>query len=265
MKQRVYEILESARPGDRVSQAFDILLAFLISLNVAAMILGTVDRVFEAAPEVFDFIDVVSVGIFTVEYALRVWSSTSDPRYSGPVLGRLRFMISPVLLMDLVAIAPFYILPLIGEGRLDLRSFRSLRLVARAARLTRYSPGFRTLGAAFAARKHELATVVVVLLVLLILASSLMFYAERGAQPDKFSSIPATMWWSVITLTTVGYGDVAPVTSAGRVIAGGIAILGIGLFALPAGILGSSFLELIERRRRGETRTCPHCGEEVHE
>ena len=264
MKQRIYEILEVARPGDRISQIFDALLAILISLNVLALILGTIDSIFEAAPKVFDLFDTVSVGIFTVEYALRVWSSTSDPRYSRLVLGRLRFMISPMMLVDLVAIAPFYILPLFHVERLDLRSFRALRLVARAARLTRYSSGFQTLGAALGARKQELATVVTVLLVLLVLASSLMFYAEGEAQPDKFSSIPAAMWWSVITLTTVGYGDVAPVTSGGRVIAGVIAILGIGLFALPAGILGSSFLELVERRRSG-TRICPHCGEEIHE
>ena len=148
---------------------------------------------------------------------------------------------------------------------LDLRSFRALRLVARAARLTRYSPGMQTMAAAIAARKHELYTVVAVLAVMLVLAASLMYFAEREAQPEKFASIPEAMWWSIITLTTVGYGDVAPVTALGRVIAGCIAILGIGIFALPAGILGASFLEQIERRRGPTIRICPHCGEEIHE
>ena len=240
------------------------MLTLLISLNVVALIVGTVDSLFEAAPKVFELFDTVSVGIFTVEYMMRVWSCTSDPRYSRPVWGRLRFMASPIMVIDLLAILPFYVLPLLEIERLDLRSFRALRLVARAARLTRYSKGFQTLGAALSSRRQELSTVVVVLLVLLVLASSLMFYAEREAQPDKFSNIPEAMWWSVITLTTVGYGDVAPVTGPGRMIAGLIAILGIGLFALPAGILGSSFLEQIERNRQPEVRTCPHCGEEIH-
>ena len=97
----------------------------------------------------------------------------------------------------------------------------------------------------------------------LVMASSLMFFAENNAQPDKFSSIPEPMWWSIITLTTVGYGDVAPVTIIGRIIAGLIAILGIGMFALPAGILGTGFLEELQQRRRQESRLCPHCGEEL--
>ena len=100
---------------------------------------------------------------------------------------------------------------------------------------------------------------------MLVLAASLMYFAEKEAQPEKFASIPAAIWSSIITLTTVGYGDVAPLTVPGRIIAGLIAIRGIGFFALPVGILGSSFLAQIQRRRQHETRICPHCGEEVHE
>ena len=142
---------------------------------------------------------------------------------------------------------------------------RVLRLVARAAWLTRYSPGFHTLAAVIEARKYELLTVVAVLAIMLVLAASLMYFAEKEAQPEKFASIPAAIWWSIITLTVVGYGDVAAVTVPGRIISGLIAILGIGFFALPAGILGSSFLEQIQHRRQHETRICPHCGEEIHE
>ena len=105
-------------------------------------------------------------------------------------------------------------------------------------------------------------SVILVLLLLLLLASSLVFYAESGAQPDKFSSIPETMWWGIITLTTVGYGDVYPVTIAGRALAGVMAILGIGLFALPAGILGSGFIEEMQQRPKREG-ICPHCGEQI--
>ncbi len=261
MKQRVYEIIEVAKPGDRSSQAFDIFLISLITLNVLALILSTVDDIHRTAPGLFRWFELVSLAFYTVEYLLRVWSCTADPRYALPVTGRLRFIVSLISLIDLLVILPLFIVPIFHVYNVDLRFLRAFRLVARASRLTRYSSGLRNLGSAVGARKNELLTVVGVLAVLLVLASSLMFYAEKDAQPDKFSSIPATMWWSIITLTTVGYGDVAPITSFGRVIAGGIAILGIGLFALPAGILGSSFLEQIERRR--VPTVCPHCGREI--
>ena len=128
-----------------------------------------------------------------------------------------------------------------------MRALRILRLVARVARLTRYSTGIRSLAAAVGGRSQELLTTVGLMLVLLLLASSLMYFAENDAQPDKFSSIPDAMWWSIITLTTVGYGDVVPVTNIGRVIVGVVAVMGIALFAVPAGILTSSFLEQLER------------------
>ena len=264
MKRRVFEVLQVGQPGDRVSQTVDVFITLLIALNVVALILGTVDGVFQKAPRAFQWFEAASVIVFTVEYAARVWSCTSDPRYSEPLRGRLRFMMSPLAAVDAAAILPFYIVALVGSGALDLRALRVLRLVARAARLARYSSGIRTLVAAVGGRSQELLTTVGLLAVLMVLASSLIYFAENNAQPDKFSSIPHAMWWSIITLTTVGYGDVAPVTTTGRLIAGLIAVLGIALFALPAGILGSSFLEQIERRRSKAPRSCPHCGEEIH-
>ena len=132
--------------------------------------------------------------------------------------------------------------------------------MSRFALLARYSSGLQALSAALSARRNELLGVVSVVAALLVLASSLMYYIEQSAQPEKFSSIPATMWWSIITVTTVGYGDVAPVTPGGRLLAGVIALLGIGIFALPAGILGSGFMEQVNRRRPSATSTCPRCG-----
>ena len=262
MKKRVHEILEEAAPGDRASRAFDIFLISLITLNAVALIVGTVEEVHELFPQAFVVIEVVSVVIFTVEYLLRVWSCTVNPKYSHPVSGRLRFMISPVVLIDLLAILPFYVGLFPNLLELDLRLLRAVRLLARLARLGRYFSGLRTLSRVVHAKRSELLTVLLVLSILLFIASSLMFFAENGAQPDKFSNIPQAMWWSVITLTTVGYGDVFPVTVMGRLLAGVIAIVGIGLFALPAGILGSGFVE--EIRRDGDTITkCPHCNREI--
>ena len=263
LKQRVYEILEVATPGDRISQIFDIFLMALICLNALAFIMGTVRTIFQAAPIFFNSLERASVAVFTVEYLLRIWACTSAPKYAHPVFGRIRFAYSPLPLLDLLVILPFFAVPILNLENLDLRFLRAVRLFARVARVARYSTGLQTLGAVLNARKDDLFTVLAVLSLLLVMASSLMFFAENEAQPDKFSSIPEAMWWSIITLTTVGYGDVAPVTLSGRIIAGFIAILGIGMFALPAGILGSGFLEELQQHRREGRRLCPHCGEEL--
>ena len=174
---------------------------------------------------------------------------------------RLKFMMSPLAIFDLMAILPFYVV-LFNLPGIDLRFVRAARLVGRAARLGRYSSGIRTLGLVLQAKRDELFSVVVVLLLLLLLASSMVFYAENGTQPEKFSSIPETMWWGIITITTVGYGDVYPVTILGRILAGAMAVLGIGLFALPAGILGSGFIQEVQQRPERES-ICPHCGERI--
>ena len=259
IKRRVYEVLELAAPGDHLSRACDIFLVTLICANILALILGSVETVKEVAPRAFSLFEAVSVGIFTVEYLLRVWSYTEDPRYAHPFRGRIRFILSPIQIMDLLAILPFFLHAFLG---LDLRALRAVRLLGRAARLSRYFSGLWTLGGVLWAKRYEMFTVMLVLLVMLVLASSLMYFAENHAQSEVFSSIPASMWWTIVTLTTVGYGDVTPVTPVGRLLAGVIAILGIGFFALPAGILGSGFLEEVQRRREG-VRVCPHCGLEI--
>jgi voltage-gated potassium channel len=234
----------------------DFFIISLIVVNTAAQILETVDTVYNAAPRFFRGLELASMVIFTVEYILRIWSCTAEPKYSHPVFGRLRFVVSPLPIIDFIALLPFY-LPFLGLG--DLRSMRALRLLAWAARLGRYFEGIRTFGNVLRSKALELVTVVVVLAIMLVLASSMMFYAEHQAQPDDFASIPEAMWWSIITLTTVGYGDVSPVTPLGKVMAGVIAVMGIGMFALPAGILGSGFLDEIQKRDR-KALVCPHCG-----
>ena len=264
LKRKVYEIVEEPAPGNRVGQIFSIFIISLISLNVAALILGTVEEIHQVSPQAFRTFEITSVAVFTVEYLLRVWSCTADPRYSNPVSGRLRFAASPLALIDLLAILPFYLVALTSLQGLDLRSLRAARLFARVARLSRYSAGMRTLARVIHNTRGELFTVIMVLSLLLLLTSSLMFFAENNAQPDKFANIPNAMWWSIITLTTVGYGDVFPVTAAGRLLAGIMAIVGIGLFALPAGILGSGFVEEVRRRTNGP-RICPHCNREIEE
>ena len=261
MKNRVYRILETAAPKERSSNVVGLFLALLIGLNIVALVVGTVQSVHDSAPKAFQAFEATSVAIFSVEYLLRLWACTEDPKYASPLLGRLRFAMAPILVIDLLAILPFYVLLFSPGGAIDLRFLRMVRLYSRLSRLGSRFSGIQTLSLVLKAKSGELGTVVLALGVLLLMASSLMFFAENESQPDKFSSIPAAMWWSIITLTTVGYGDIFPVTGIGRLLAGVIAILGVGLFALPAGILASGFLDEVQRRNR-PTR-CPHCGQEI--
>jgi voltage-gated potassium channel len=159
--------------------------------------------------------------------------------------------------VDLLAILP----TLLMWGGVDLRVLRVLRLtrMLRLAKLGRYSKAVQTLGQVVRLKREELILSLVLMLFMLVVASSLMFMVESQQQPEAFSSIPATMWWTVMTLTTVGYGDVFPITTAGKLLASGIAVLGIGLFALPAGLVASAFVEL-RGRQQPHASTCPHCG-----
>ena len=261
-KRRVYQILEVAAPGDRLSRVFDFFIIALIGLNVLAIMLETVESVHRLSPISFKVFEWVSVLIFSVEYVLRIWSCTTNPEYAAPIRGRLRFASRLLPMIDLLAVLPFY-LPFVG---VDLRFFRAVRLfrLFRVAKLGRYSQALQLFGRVLAAKKAELGVTLFTLFLLLLLASCLMYYAEREAQPEAVSSIPAAMWWGVATLTTVGYGDVCPVTVAGKMVAAVIAVLGIGMFALPTGILGAGFVEELQKRRRPR-RTCPHCGRHLDE
>lgn len=262
LKERIWEIVEVAEPGDRASRAFDVFILTLIFLNVLAVIAGTVDSIDAALGVLLRGFEVVSVLIFTLEYALRVWSCTVDSRYMGPVGGRLRFIASGLALVDLAAILPFY-LPFLG---LDLRFLRVLRLIriVRIAKVGRYYSSLNLIRDTVRARKEELVLSVAIMVLLLVVSASVMYYAEHEVQPAAFPSIPASLWWAVVTLTTVGYGDAFPITTLGKLLASLIAILGIGMFALPTGILGAGFVEEIRKRREaGTERRCPHCGGEL--
>ena len=262
MKQRLYILLDGTDTGDRLSLATNVFIMGLIVLNVSTYIAGTVEWVgVRYGWYIFAF-DVFCVAVFTVEYLLRVWCCTVNERYAGPVRGRLRFMVSPYALIDLFAILPFYLPIVLGEhgAARILRVFRLFRLL----KITRYTKSTTLITDVFRRKARELAITALVMGIWLVFVSSLMYYVERDAQPEVFSSIPAAIYWGVITLTTVGYGDVVPVTTAGRALGATIALLGIAIFALPAGIFASGFAEELAARRRG-TQYCPHCGEEVGE
>ncbi len=262
LQQRAFSILEVAKPGDRPSRIFDLALLALILANLVSITLATVDNLMLSYGQYIDGFEKFSVWIFSIEYLLRVWSCTIDQKYGSPILGRIRYIFQPLSLVDLLSIAPYF-LPLFLP--LDIRFIRFLRLfrVIRLLKLSRYFQPFTILGKIIESKRRELIIMLVAVLGLLWVASTLMYFLEHDAQPDNFSSIPATMWWGVATLTTVGYGDVYPVTPAGRLLGSVIAILGIGLFALPTGLLASGFAEELDRQRNARPsrpKKCPHCG-----
>ncbi len=235
----------------------------LISLNVLAVMLETVPLVAAKYGTFLHVFDVFSVGIFTVEYGLRLWTANLHDQFTKPVLGRIRYALTPLALVDLFAILPFYIPFLIP---LDLRFMRILRLlrIGRVLKMGRYSESIKTFQRVFGRKKEELAMSLFLILIMLVISSSIMYIAENAAQPDKFGSIPEAMWWGIITLATVGYGDVYPVTLLGKVMGGIVALLGVAVYALPTGILAAGFAEeLYDKRIHRETIVCPHCGKEI--
>jgi voltage-gated potassium channel len=263
LKTRVNAVLEGAPLGGTTSRVFPAFITALILLNVLAVVLATVEPVETRMRVVFHWFEVLSIAAFSVENVLRVWSCTAQEQYANPVVGRLKYMLAPMALVDLLAVLPFYAPFLI---RVDLRFLRVLRLLrlTRLLKLGRYSESLKTVTRVIRSKKEQLSVAVFVVAIMLVVASSAMYYLEHEAQPKTFSSIPAAMWWGVVTLTTVGYGDIYPVTTLGRVIGALIALMGVGLFALPAGILASGFAEELQSRRE-EKRTCPHCGKVIDE
>lgn len=256
LKQRIHEILEGQSEEDKPGHLFRFFITALIVASTLAVILETVPALAARYHPFFNWFEVFTITVFTLEYASRLWSCTTDPELTHPITGRVRMALRPLTLIDLLAILPFY-LPLFGA--LDLRFIRSLRLLRllRLFKLGRYSDSLHIMGRVFQAKKGELSVTLFVASILLIIVSSLMFFIENSAQPDKFSSIPAAMWWGIATLTTIGYGDIFPITLAGKVLGSFSALIGIGMFALPAGILGSAFME--EINKRNAPGICPHC------
>lgn len=247
-RRRIFQVIESNRRGGPLARIIDLLLIGLILANVLAAIVETLPDFPEGWRGGFALFEAFSVTVFTVEYLLRLWVSVE--RDSGPpahpLTGRLRWMFSPLALIDLLVILPFYLSFFVA---LDLRFLRVLRLL-RVVKLTRYSASMRLLLDVAKTEAPAIGAAFFVMSLLLVIAASMMYLVEQRAQPEHFGSVPQSLWWAVVTMTTVGYGDVVPVTMAGKVIAAAVAVISVGMVALPAGILASGFNDLIHRRRR---------------
>jgi voltage-gated potassium channel len=269
-KEKVHGLLHPEIVGDkRWDKIINIFIVVLIILNVVAVMLETLPSVEKNADAMlfFHYFDLVSVIIFTIEYVLRVWSSNHEEKYKGKVLGRLKYMMSPAALIDLVAIVPSY-MHLFIPGGFDLRILRMLRLLRffRLFRLTAYTKPAHMISNVFKKRKNELALSFILAFFLIIIASCIMYFAEHqfpSEAESHFNSIPATIWWSVVSLTTTGYGDMVPLTDIGKVMASIIMLTGVAFFALPAGIITAGFIDEFRLNRIKKTHRCPHCGEHI--
>lgn len=258
LRSRVYEAIDGRDVRSRFEKTFIVFISGFIILSVGSAILETLPALSTRYERLFDDFEIFFLAVFGLEYVVRLITCTADPRFARPITGRLRFIFTPLALLDLVAILP----SLLFFGRIDLLFLRLFRLARflRVLKLGRYSASLKTLGNVIRSRRGELGVAASAAALLILVASSLMYFAEHDGQPKAFSSIPAAMWWAVVTLTTVGYGDIYPVTPLGKLLASLIALLSIGLFALPAGILASGFSEEMRRKREGKQK-CPHCGE----
>jgi voltage-gated potassium channel len=258
VRKRLHEILETGSDTDLPSKLFDYFILTMIMLNVLAVALETAASVAEATEPFLKYFEWFSIAVFTIEYVLRVWTCVEKRAYRSSVGGRVRFMLSPLAIIDALAVFPAYLGAFMP---IDLRFVRVLRVfrLIRVFKLSRYNKASQVIGRILRAKRDELVMAGSIMLCVLVLASCVMYYVEHAAQPEAFSSIPATMWWSVATLTTVGYGDVVPVTVAGRFIGAMTSLLGIAFFALPAGILASGFSDVLGNK----PTVCPKCGEPI--
>lgn len=243
-KPTVYALLEGVPRQARAQRIFDAILISLILGNVLAVILGTVKSIGSDYESVFFGFEILSVSIFSLELLLRFWVSDLSP--DGPARQpRWRFLTNPYNLADILAILPFYLGFLFN---MDLRLLRLLRLF----RLFRISPYFHSLALLGSVIKQEyrpMVSALSVIAILMLFAAGGIYLLERESQPETFGDLPSALWWVVVTLSTVGYGDAVPGSALGRMLGAAIMILGIGMVALPAGMLASRFPQVMHRQQ----------------
>jgi voltage-gated potassium channel len=246
IRRRSYEVLELGAQGDRLSMIVSRTIMTLIVVNLISAALESVPELNGRYGRIFLAIELVSLVVFTIEYVMRVWVAVEHAPYSHLAArrARMRYALSPAGIVDLVAVLPFWV-ALIWP--FDLRALLIFRIV-RFLKLARYSTGMRTLIDVLIRERRALFGAFVIMLGAALVVATAVYYAERDAQPDKFGTIPDAMWWAIVTLATVGYGDVVPVTPFGKLLTSIAIFFGVTLVALPIGIIATAFAEEIHRR-----------------
>jgi voltage-gated potassium channel len=246
-RRRLHAALEGGTAAGLLGSVIEVGLITLIILNVFAFAAETVPAFLDAYGHLLDEFEIFSVAVFTFEYGLRLWCAVEDPRIGdgGAFAGRLSFAARPLMVIDLLSVLPAYFAFFVPG--LDLRVLRVFRLI-RLLKITRYSPALQTLASVVVEEQRALFGTLLLLLITVMFSATAMYLAEGSIQPDVFGTIPSAMWWAITTLTTVGYGDAVPLTALGRMIGGITMIAGLGLFALPVGIMATAFVNAIRRR-----------------
>ena len=272
LKEKIYRLVEKGSHGSGYNLIFDFFIMGLIVLNLLAIIVESFSGLSPGLVNFLKLFEVVSVIIFSVEYLLRLYVSSHTHPAKNKFYSALKFIFSGYGLIDLLAILPFY-LPFFIKA--DLRILRVLRLARfmRIFKLTRYNKSITLILDVVRDKRAELGITIFIAFLMIVVASVMMYYVEGNVQPDDFPNILASFWWAIATLTTVGYGDVVPITVAGKFLSGIIAVLGIGLVALPTGMISAGFMEKIksgqpgdkvkEKSRGDQSQTCPHCGGKI--
>ncbi len=245
-RHRTYLLLEHGAVGDRAIRITSHLLVLLVIVNIAAVVLESVPHYALEYGGIFVAIEIVSLIVFTIEYGLRVWVATEHAPHLhvSPWRARLRYAISTNGVIDLISVLPFWLAFVVPAEFRIILLFRVVRFL----KLARYSPALRSLLDALYSERRALFGCAVILLGATLISASFMHLAERDAQPDKFGTIPDAMWWAIVTLGTIGYGDVVPVTAIGKIIAAVTIVCGLVMIALPVGIVATAFAEQIHRR-----------------
>lgn len=265
IRYRIFQIIEENEDGDKASVVFDWFIAGLIIINVLSVILDTFSGIPQPIRLFFSYVDIFSLAIFTVEYILRLWTATYKYPGVSTSIALKKHVFSFMAIIDLLAILPFY-LPFVFS--LDLRILRMIRLLRllRLLKITRYTTALSTVTSVFKRKSAQLISSMFVVLILMVIASVMMYGIENEAQPDVFKNAFSGLWWAVATMTTVGYGDIYPITVLGKIFGVLIAILGIGFFAVPTGIISAGFVEEMSNDKdvtNEGKQFCPYCGKKL--
>ncbi|MDR0287470.1 MAG: ion transporter [Clostridiales bacterium] len=264
-KKRIYGMIRDDDENNIASDIFDGVIITLIIINLVMVIADTFNLSSQIS-RIFNVVEIVSVIIFTIEYILRLWTSDLKCPEVKPLRARIRYIFSFMALIDLIAILPFYI-PFIIP--IDLKILRALRIIRlfRVFKVDRYTHALSSIGLVFKKKKQQLISSMFIVILLMIMASVLMCSVEKEAQPEAFSNAFSALWWAVTTLTTVGYGDIYPITTLGKILSAIIALLGIGLIAVPTGIISAGFIENGDHKeddKNDEKKSyCPYCGKKL--
>ena len=246
-RQKIHALVSPSEYGGKLHNIFDTFIGIWVIISVAAVVLETVHSVHYIINLEFVILDTIAVGIFTIEYLMRLYACVEEPRFRHGFLGRFKQARQTASIIDLLAILPFFLEVLLGSV-LDLRFLRTFRL-ARLLKLTRYNDSTKILTTVIAREWPVISASAFIMILMVVMTASLGYVFEHEAQPEKFDNIPNSVYWAVITLASVGYGDISPITPVGRFMTVVMALLGIGIFAIPAALLASAFGDQLHKER----------------